>query len=145
MTPDLIFSICSSIAMVGWLLLIIVSQFWYKIDSFIIGIIVTVFAIVYTWLIFANFHFSDIEKFNTLDGVMSLFSNKTIVTAGWIHYLAFDLMTGLWIKKNSEKHFISHWLVIPCLLLTFMFGPIGLLIYLLLRSIVTKQYFAENY
>jgi hypothetical protein len=65
--------------------------------------------------------------------------------AGWVHYLAFDLMTGLFIKRNALKHGISHWLLIPCLFLTFMFGPIGLLLYFLIRLIITKQYFADNY
>ena len=76
---------------------------------------------------------------------MSLFTNPALVTAGWVHYLAFDLMTGIWIKRNSLKYGIPHLLVIPCLLLTFMLGPVGLLLYLLIRSLKTKHYFAENY
>ncbi|HRH59393.1 MAG TPA: ABA4-like family protein [Chitinophagaceae bacterium] len=145
MNPATIFQICSTIALIGWLLLIIVSPFWYGVDKFIISIIITIFALVYAWLIATNFYFGDIQKFNSLEGVMSLFTNPATVTAGWIHYLAFDLMTGLWIKNNSLKHGIGHGLVIPCLLLTFMFGPIGLLLYLLLRWLITKQYFAQNY
>jgi heme A synthase len=145
MTPDIIFSICSAIAMIGWLLLIIVSPFWFDTDKLLIGAVITLFAIVYTWLITQSLQPGDFEKFGTLDGVMSLFTNKTAVTAGWVHYLAFDLMTGIWIKKNSVKHNFSHWLIIPCLLCTFMLGPIGLLLYLVMRLIKTKQYFADNY
>jgi len=77
--------------------------------------------------------------------VMELFQNKTIVTAGWVHYLAFDLMTGAWIKKNSLKYNITHWLIIPCLFLTFMLGPIGLLLYLIIRLFYTRRYFSENF
>ena len=87
----------------------------------------------------------DFEKFGSLNGVMELFTDKTAVTAGWVHYLAFDLLTGIWIKKNAQKYNIHHLILIPCLLLTFMLGPIGLLLYLLVRSIKTKQYFAANY
>jgi hypothetical protein len=144
MQPQTVFQYCSTIAMVGWILLIIFPN-WFRIDKFIIGIIVTLFAIVYTWLLFDCFHFGDFKKFGSLDGVMELFKNPVLVTAGWVHYLAFDLMTGVFIKKNSVKHGISHWLVIPCLFLTFMVGPAGLLLYLLLRVIITKQYFATNY
>ncbi len=104
---------------------------WNRVDAFIIGIIITLFTIVYAWLILTHFHLSDIQKFNSLDGVMNLFTDRTTVTAGWVHYLAFDLFTGLWIKNNSVKHGISHWIIIPCLLLTFMFGPMGLLLYYL--------------
>ena len=76
---------------------------------------------------------------------MELFTNKVAVTSAWVHFLAFDLMVGIWIKKNAMKHGISHWLLIPCFFFTFMIGPMGLLIYLLIRWIKTKQYFAANY
>jgi heme A synthase len=145
MSPDSIFQLCSNIAMVGWLLLIILSPFWFDTDKLLIGIIITLFAIIYAWLIFQSLQPGDFEKFGTLDGVMSLFTSKVAVTAGWVHYLAFDLLVGTWIKKNSMKHGISHWLIIPCLLLTFMMGPVGLLLYLIIRFIKTKQFFAENY
>lgn len=144
MDPGTVFSICNTIAMVGWLLLIIVSPFWFDVDKMLIGIIITLLAVVYTWLIVQGFRPGDFEKFSTLNGVMDLFTNRTAVTAGWVHYLAFDLMTGTWIKKNAEKYGISHLLIIPCLLFTFLLGPVGLLLYLIIRMLKTKQYFAEN-
>lgn len=145
MTPDSIFSICNIIALIGWIILIVVSPFWFDTDKLLIGIIVTLFAIVYAWCISQSFAASDVEKFSTLDGVMSLFTNKMAVTAGWVHYLAFDLMTGIWIKKNSIKYGISHWFIVACLLFTFMLGPFGLLMYFIIRTIKTKKYFADNY
>jgi len=145
MTPDSIFQACSTIAMAGWIVLLIASPFWMSFDKFVIGIIITLFAIVYAWLIAQSFTPGDFEKFGSLNGVMELFTNRTAVTAGWVHYLAFDLLTGTWIKKNSIKYNISHWLLIPCLFLTFMLGPVGLLLYLLIRTIKAKRYFAENY
>ena len=145
MSPDSVFQTCSTIAMVGWIVLLIISPFWSSFDKFLIGIIITLFAIVYAWLIFQVFTPGDFEKFSSLNGVMDLFTDKTAVTAGWVHYLAFDLLTGIWIKKNAQKYNIHHLILIPCLLLTFMLGPIGFLLYLLVRSIKTKQYFAANY
>ena len=145
MSPDSVFQTCSTIAMVGWLVLLIISPFWSSFDKFLIGIIITLFAIVYIWLIFQVFQPEDFEKFGSLNGVMELFTDKTAVTAGWVHYLAFDLLTGIWIKKNALKYNIPHLILVPCLLLTFMLGPIGLLLYLLVRSIKTKQYFPANY
>jgi hypothetical protein len=145
MSPDTIFRLCSTVTLFAWLLLIIVSPLWKRTDKLLIGIVITLFCIVYAWLIFSIFKPADIEKFNTLDGVMALFTNKTLVTAGWLHYLAFDLMTGIWIVNNARKYSINHWLTVPALLLTFMLGPVGLLLYLLMRIIKTKKYFAENY
>lgn len=145
MNPDSIFQLCSTIALLAWLLLLIASPFWSSVDKLLIAVVITLFGIIYAWLIFQSFQPTDVAKFNTLDGVMELFTNKTAVAAGWVHYLAFDLLTGIWIKKNAVKHGIPHWILIPCLLLTFMFGPIGLLLYLLIRTIYTKQYFADNF
>ncbi|HEX7904945.1 MAG TPA: ABA4-like family protein [Chitinophagaceae bacterium] len=145
MTPDSIFQLCSTVAMIGWLILIIASPYWFQFDKLLIGIVITLLCIVYAWLIVANFNFGDTAKFGSLDGVMSLFTDKTIVTAGWVHYLAFDLMTGVWIKRNAVKYGIPHLVLIPCLILTFMLGPVGLLLYLLIRSIKQQQYFLENY
>ena len=145
MSPDSVFQTCSTIAIVGWLVLILISPFWSSFDKFLIGIVITLFALVYAWLIFQVFRAEDFEKFGSLTGVMELFTDKTAVTAGWVHYLAFDLLTGIWIKKNAQKYGIHHLILIPCLLLTFMLGPIGLLLYLLIRALKTKQYFASNY
>ena len=145
MSVDEIFKLCNTIALVSWLILIIATPFWKHTDKFLIGMVTTLFCIIYAWLIFSNFNMGDFEKFSTLDGVVSLFSNKTVVTGGWVHYLAFDLMTGIWITNNAKQHRINHWIIVPSLVFTFMLGPVGLLIYLLIRFAKTKKYFAANY
>ena len=145
MSPDSVFQTCNMIAMAGWLILLIMSPLWTSFDKFLIGIVIALLAIVYAWLIFQVFTPGDFEKFGSLNGVMELFTNRTAVTAGWVHYLAFDLLTGIWIKKNAQKYNIHHLVLVPCLLLTFMLGPIGLLLYLVIRAIKAKQYFASNY
>lgn len=144
MTPDNVFQLCNAIAMIGWLILIALPN-WHSSDKLVIGIIVTLFAIIYTYYIVTNIADLDIKSFGSLKGVTALFTNPLAVLIGWVHYLAFDLMVGLFIKKNSLKYGISHWIVIPCMLLTFMFGPIGLLLYLVIRFFYTKQYFASNF
>ena len=77
MTPDSIFQACSTIAMAGWIVLLVASPFWMSFDKFVIGIIITLFAIVYTWLIAQSFSADDFEKFGSLNGVMELFTNRT--------------------------------------------------------------------
>ena len=145
MSPDSIFNLCNTIALISWIILIAASPFWKNADKFLIGVAITLLAIIYVWCISQSFNADDFEKFSTLDGLMSLFTSKMAVVAGWVHYLAFDLMTGLWIKNNSLKHGISHKFIIPSLILTFMLGPTGLLLYLIIRTGVTRQYFAGNY
>jgi hypothetical protein len=61
------------------------------------------------------------------------FENHWLLLAGWVHYLAFDLFIGAWQVRDSKALGISHLLVLPCLVLTFLFGPVGLLLYFLIR------------
>jgi cytochrome bd-type quinol oxidase subunit 2 len=70
---------------------------------------------------------------------MALFGSPGGATIGWIHYLAFDLFVGTWIARNADQHNIARWLQVPILFLTLMAGPIGLLLYLLLRQITGKK------
>jgi hypothetical protein len=144
MSPDHVFSICNTIALLGWIVLLFLPM-WNSSDKFIAGIIVTLFAGIYTYYIVTNISAIGMRSFNSLKGVTQLFSNPLAVLIGWVHYLAFDLMTGIFIRKNGIKYGISHWLLVPCYLLTFMFGPIGLLLYFIIRWASSKQYFADNY
>ena len=144
MTPDQIFLYANALAFVSWLALILISPYWQHTDKALIGVTVTLLAIVYFWCLSQSLSPGDFQNFSTLDGLMGLFGSKMAVTAGWIHYLAFDLMTGIWIRNNSVKHGIPHWMIVPSLLLTFMMGPVGLLTYLILRGFKSKTYFAAN-
>lgn len=74
--------------------------------------------------------------FTQLSGVMALFDSKGGATIGWIHYLAFDLLTGLWTARNADRYGIARWIQLPILFLTLMAGPLGFLIYLLVRQVL---------
>jgi hypothetical protein len=143
MSLELIFKLCNIIALIGWVLNIISNK--PQVERFIVGIIVALLAIVYTYFVIVSFKFSDAQSFSSLHGVRSLFADDQLLMAGWVHYLAFDLMTGVIIRNNAKKYSISFWLVLPCLLFTFMLGPAGLLMYLLIRWMVIKQYFTQNF
>jgi hypothetical protein len=90
MSPDSIFQTCSTIAMVGWIVLLIISPFWSSFDKFLIGIIITLFTIVYAWLIFQVFTPGDLEKFGSLNGVMELFTDKTAVYSHALAHFVLD-------------------------------------------------------
>jgi hypothetical protein len=74
----------------------------------------------------------------SLTGVSALFSVPRVLTAAWIHYLIFDLFVGAWEVRDAARRGISHWLVVPCLGLTLMLGPLGLLAYLAVRFARTR-------
>ncbi|MGN6213561.1 ABA4-like family protein [Parafilimonas sp.] len=144
MHTEQIFTAANMLAMAGWIILIFL-PFWQASDKFIISIIITLMALVYTWLMFTTFKPADIESFSSLSGVKKLFENDKLVVAGWVHYLAFDLLAGMFIKNNGIRYNINHWLLAPCMLLTFLFGPAGLLLFLIIRLIKTKHYFPGNF
>ena len=98
--------------------------------------------IAYAVLIIRFFGSSD-GGFGSLEGVAALFQSKHLLLAGWLHYLAFDLFIGSWEVRDSQRNKIHHLMVVPCLLLTFLFGPVGLLCYLLLRGIRTRRPWLE--
>ncbi len=139
-----IFTISNAFALTGWVILVFFPS-WQASDKLITGIIITLLAMVYTWLMITGFKPADVERFGSLQGVMTLFKNPLLVVAGWVHYLAFDLLAGMFIKKNAARYAISYWLIMPCMLLTFLFGPFGLLLYLIIRLLKTKKYFAHNF
>lgn len=128
MTPEAVFSICSTLVLPQWLLMIVLPKWhWTQklVDSRIIPFLL---AIVYGYYIFTSFGSSG-GGFGSLEEVMQLFTVKEAVLAGWIHYLAFDLLVGGWVLKTAQRKDIHHGLVIPCLIGCFMLGPIGFMVF----------------
>ncbi|WP_343715573.1 ABA4-like family protein [Inquilinus sp.] len=72
--------------------------------------------------------------YGSIAAVRALFDSPGMLVAGWLHYLAFDLFVGAWIAREGERAGLPHLLLIPCFALTFLFGPIGLLAFALLRA-----------
>ena len=77
--------------------------------------------------------------FTTIAGVRAIFGSDAGVTIGWTHYLAFDLFVGLWIARDGDAKGISRLVQAPVLLATFMAGPLGLLVWLILREPIARQ------
>ncbi|WP_232064522.1 ABA4-like family protein [Rhodocytophaga rosea] len=108
MTPETLFSICNSLVLPQWLLLIVAPRWkWTKklANSYIIPLLL---ALVYVFLFVT--HFSEIQNggFDSLEKVRILFSNDYFLLAGWVHYLVFDLILGSWIAKDGQQASISH-------------------------------------
>jgi hypothetical protein len=128
MSPDHVFSAANTIALISWLLLIALPRRQWVINT-VIGIAVpAVLATVYTAIVATNF-FGARGGFSSLSDVALLFSNRWMLLAGWIHYLAFDLLVGRWEVLDAHRRGVPRWLVVPCLVLTFLFGPAGWLLY----------------
>jgi hypothetical protein len=95
-------------------------------------------ALVYVGIVLTTFGRTP-GGFSSLGSVATLFSNPWALLAGWIHYLAFDLLIGTWEVRDARERGVPHLLVVPCLALTFMFGPAGWLLYTIVRSARASQ------
>jgi len=138
MSLETIFSTCGTLAMLGWLLLIFVPR-WKWTARFIAACLVPL-ALAVVYLVLVATHFGQSEGgFGSLAEVSLLFRNPHNLLAGWIHYLAFDLFIGAWEVRDAQKIGLHHLLVVPCLVLTFLLGPIGLLLYFGLRWSIKRK------
>jgi len=133
MTANHVFSIVNPIALLSWLLLIALPRRRWVIDVVAGFAVPVLFAIVYTAIILTNF-FGSAGGFSSLPDVALLFSNPWLLLAGWTHYLAFDLLVGTWEARDAGERGVSHLLLVPCLVLTFLLGPAGWLLYQVLRT-----------
>lgn len=137
MNSAYVFSLVSTIAAIQWLILIVLPK--WKITKWLItyAAIPIFFSLLYAFYIIGFFDLPG-AGFGSLTEVRTLFSDDNLLLAGWIHYLAFDLLIGFHILKSAQSKSISHFLVIPCLILTFMFGPCGYLIYQVIFKLKSK-------
>jgi len=76
--------------------------------------------------------------FTTIAGIRAIFATDGGVVTGWTHYLALDLFTGLWIAEDADRRGINRFVQAPILLLTFLAGPAGLFLHLLLSRTIWR-------
>ena len=136
MSPDLAFNLVNASVLPAWLLL------WFAPKARVTELVAhsvlypVLLGLTYLGLmaytIVAGVGGEDVS-FLTIEGVMAIFSTPWGVIIGWAHFLVFDLFVGAWEGRDARRRGISHWKVAPCQFLTFMAGPLGLLLYIFLR------------
>lgn len=130
---------------IGWLALVLL-PFWQYTPTLVMAIVLLI-STAYAYLILFGQRFDQGERrphykdFASLSGVVKMFTNRRVTLAGWLHYLAFDLLVGLLIVMDSQQHNISHFLILPVLFLTLMIGPTGLVAYFIVRALYTDNLF----
>ena len=132
MNAETIFSVCNALALVGWLLLIFLPRWTLTNRLVLSGVLSLLLAAVYLVLIILYFGRAE-GGFGSLAEVARLFGQPFLLLAGWIHYLAFDLFIGSWEARDAQRLKVPHLVVVPCLVLTFILGPIGLIAYYVVR------------
>ena len=138
MNPESLFSLAGAIVLPGWLLLAVLPR-WRWTATLVSGVLLPgVLGLLYAYILIAHWGSSE-GGFGSLAEVSQLFANPWLLLAGWVHYLAFDLFIGAWEVRDAQRLKIHHLLVAPCLFFTFVFGPVGLLLYLALRGVLRRR------
>ena len=138
MTAETLFSLASAAVLPGWALLVLVPR--WKWTARLVGpvLIPALLSLLYLYLLAARWAILA-GGFESLATVRRLFDDPAVLLAGWVHYLAFDLFIGSWEVRDAQRLALPHLLVVPCLLLTLLFGPVGLLSYLVVRGSLRRR------
>jgi hypothetical protein len=133
MSISQLFDLFNSIALLAWIPLFLPPKFVFR-NWFLEQKIATVLLSASYLFLFLAFIFSgDNPNLDfSFEGIKQLFANDRGLLVAWIHYLAFDMMVGIYECEQAIKRGIPHWLLLPCLLFTFMLGPIGWLMFWLI-------------
>ena len=144
--PGFVFGFANNFGLAAWLALL-ASLFVPRIRPWVWPatqfVIPALWAVAYVFLLARGMGETE-GSFSSIEGVRGLFASDSALTAGWLHYLAFDLFVGTWIARDSVERRIHGLLVLPCLGLTLMFGPAGLLLYLALRAALGRRAVSES-
>jgi hypothetical protein len=136
--PERLFALANSAALAGWGILIFLPR-RFDVVFFVPQYLIPFgFGLLYAGLIFANVYTVD-GGFGSIAEVRALFSKDELLLAGWLHYLAFDLFIGAWIARQADALGYPRALQAVVLLATFMFGPVGLVLFLAIRSFYRRR------
>jgi hypothetical protein len=131
MSPETLFSAANLTVLAGWLALL-AAPYRSGLPRLVAMLLALGLSMLYAGLIGA-FWTQGEGSFRSLGEVAALFGHPGLLLAGWVHYLAFDLLVGLWEREEARRIGLSRWQLAPCLLLTFLFGPLGWLAFMALR------------
>lgn len=144
MNWETIFTIANVWAMIGWLALAFAPR-KPQVLALILYLSVFLLCLAYAILLgmllggWTDAGSASGGRFTTLAGVMALFSDQAAMLLGWVHYLAFDLFVGMWIARDADQKGFGRAVQWPILFLTLMAGPVGLLIWLIVRDRRARQ------
>lgn len=135
MTAADVFSWSNLLAMPMWLLMILLPK--WKVTRFLTDyrIIPLLLSLIYAFYIVLTLRSGPPMDFGSMEAVKTLFTADNALLAGWVHYLAFDLLVGMWMLDQNRKLGIHQLIMAPVLLATFMLGPVGFLLFTLVKSI----------
>ena len=127
-----------------WLMLILIPNS--KITQILINSIILplILGSVYCYLLYHAFlsdePFLDLFKiYLSLDNLYTIFSIESYLLIFWLHFLSINLFTGSWIARDAFKYNMPRKLVFIPLILVYLTGPVGLVLYWMIRIFFAKR------
>ena len=127
-----------------WLVLIIFPQS--QISKVFITSVFPIFilSLIYIYLLYTIYlsgydFLQNFKLYLSLGDISNLFENQSFLILFWIHFLAINLFCGGWIVKDSQLFGMNKLLVSLPLIIIYLIGPIGLIIYWVIRIFYAKR------
>ena len=127
-----------------WLMLIIIpnskfTQFF--VNSIILPLILTT---IYVYIIYQAILLDEpiseiIKMYLSLDNLYTIFATESFLLVFWLHFLTLNLFLGSWISRDGVKYNMSRGLVSGPLILVYFTGPLGLVLYWIIRIFYAKK------
>ena len=136
MSWELAYTLINALVVPAWLLLVLAPG--WRTTRLVVhsGVYPLLLGTIYAACLIASLFFgvgADEAGMGSVLGVSALFDHPNGVIIGWTHYLVFDLFVGAWIARDGRRRGLPHLALVPCLIAAFIFGPVGLLAYMILR------------
>lgn len=142
MTPEGLFALTGPLVAVGWLLLVLGPRGVGWLDAVPALVIPLGLSAVYAGLVLVHFAATG-GGYGSLAEVRLLFASDWMLLAGWVHYLAFDMMVGAWLAARMDGAGIGRLVQAPILGATFLFGPVGVILALVAEGTLRAPLWAR--
>jgi hypothetical protein len=127
-----------------WLMLIIIpnSKFTiFFVNSIILPLILSslYIYIIYQIILMDESIFEIFKLYMSLENLSEVFVNETFLLIFWLHFITINIFLGSWISREGVKYNISRIIISIPLILVYLSGPIGLLMYWLIRIFYARR------
>ena len=127
-----------------WLMLIVIpgSKFTgFFVNSVIIPLILssTYIYIIYQIVLLEEPVFEIFKLYLSLDNLYTAFATESFLLLFWVHFIALNLFLGVWMARDAVKYGLSRSLVFFPLILVYFAGPVGLVLYWIIRIFYSKK------
>ena len=130
MAVETVFRIANFLAVIGWIVLVPAALFgWNRGLDRVCGTVVPLILAGAYVLVTAAFWSGIHVDIDSVAGISALFRQPAAALAGWLHYLAFDMLIGVMLARRMMEDRVPRFVMLAVLLLTFFVGPAGFLLF----------------